>query len=53
MVPKLRKGSMFRLILEPRRRIDRALWVVVTEAYVTGLSVPHEFGCALLVKLKG
>jgi transposase-like protein len=34
-IPKLRKGSFFPLILEPRRRIDQALYAVVMEAYVT------------------
>ena len=28
-IPKLRKGSFFPSLLEPRRRIDRALWAVV------------------------
>ena len=37
-IPKLRKGSFFPSILEPRRRIDRALWAVVMEAYVAGVS---------------
>ncbi len=36
--PKLRKGSFFPLILEPRRRIDQALYAVVMEAYVHGVS---------------
>lgn len=31
-IPKLRKGSFFPSILEPRRRIDRALFAVVMEA---------------------
>ncbi len=35
-IPKLRKGSFFPLILEPRRRIDQALYAVVMEAYVAG-----------------
>jgi transposase-like protein len=30
--PKLRKGSFFATILEPRRRIDQALCAVVMEA---------------------
>ena len=34
-IPKLREGSFFPLILEPRRRIDQALFAVVMEAYVT------------------
>jgi putative transposase len=37
-IPKLRKGSFFPSILEPRRRIDQALYVVVMEAYVAGVS---------------
>jgi putative transposase len=37
-IPKLRKGSFFPVILEPRRRIDRALYAVVMEAYVNGVS---------------
>jgi putative transposase len=35
-IPKLRKGSFFPLTLEPRRRIDQALYAVVMEAYVAG-----------------
>lgn len=31
-IPKLRKGSFFPEILEPRRRIDQALHAVVMEA---------------------
>ena len=37
-IPKLRKGSFFPVILEPRRRIDQALYAVVMEAYVQGVS---------------
>ncbi|HEV8529167.1 MAG TPA: IS256 family transposase [Actinomycetes bacterium] len=37
-IPKLRQGSFFPVLLEPRRRIDRALWAVVMEAYVHGVS---------------
>ena len=37
-IPKLRSGSFFPSLLEPRRRIDRALWAVVMEAYVHGVS---------------
>ncbi len=37
-IPKLRKGSFFPSILEPRRRIDQALYAVVMEAYVAGVS---------------
>ena len=37
-IPKLRQGSFYPSLLEPRRRIDRALWAVVMEAYVHGVS---------------
>ena len=37
-IPKLREGSFFPSILEPRRRIDQALYAVVMEAYVQGVS---------------
>ena len=37
-IPKLRKGSYFPSILSPRRRIDQALYAVVMEAYVHGVS---------------
>jgi transposase-like protein len=37
-IPKLRRGSFFPSILEPRRRIDVALYAVVMEAYVHGVS---------------
>jgi putative transposase len=37
-IPKLRKGSLFPELLEPRWRIDQALYAVVMEAYVNGIS---------------
>src|SRR5437016_6176154 len=37
-IPKLRQGSFFPSLLEPRRRIDRALWAVIMEAFVHGVS---------------
>jgi len=37
-IPKLRRGSFFPEILERRRRVDRALYAVVMEAYVHGVS---------------
>jgi putative transposase len=37
-ISKLRRGSFFPSILEPRRRIDQALYAVVMEAYVAGVS---------------
>ncbi len=37
-IPKLRSGSYLPSILEPRRRVDQALYGVVMEAYVGGIS---------------
>jgi putative transposase len=37
-IPKLRSGSFFAALLERRRRIDQALYAVVMEAYVHGVS---------------
>jgi putative transposase len=37
-IPKLRQGSFFPVILERRRRIDQALYAVVMEAWVNGVS---------------
>ena len=37
-IPKLRTGSFFPTLLEPRRRVDVALHAVVMEAYVHGVS---------------
>jgi transposase-like protein len=37
-IPKVRSGPFFPSLLERRRRIDRALFAVVMEAYVHGVS---------------
>jgi hypothetical protein len=37
-IPKLRAGSFFPSLLERRRRIDKALFAVVMEAYLHGVS---------------
>src|SRR5262245_4561718 len=37
-VPRVRDGSFFPALLEPRRRAERALTAVVQEAYVHGVS---------------
>src|SRR5215218_6128191 len=37
-VPKLRQGSYFPSLLEPRRRAERALAAVVMQCYVEGVS---------------
>ena len=38
MIPKLRQGSFFPSLLEPRRRAEKALVSVIQEAYVHGVS---------------
>ena len=37
-IPKLRKGSYFPAILEPRRTAEKALIAVIQEAYIQGIS---------------
>ena len=37
-IPKLREGSCFPSLLEPRRRSERALLAVIQQAYVEGVS---------------
>jgi putative transposase len=37
-IPKLRQGSFFPDWLKPRRRVDKALYSVVMEAYTGGIS---------------
>lgn len=37
-IPKLRQGSYFPSLLEPRRRAEQALVAVIQEAYVAGVS---------------
>ncbi len=37
-IPKLRSGSFLPMILEPRRRVDQALYAVIMEAYIAGVS---------------
>ena len=37
-IPRLREGSYYPSFLEPRRRVERALYAVIAEAYVHGVS---------------
>ena len=37
-IPKLRSGSFFPVLLDRRRRVDQALFAVVMEAYLHGVS---------------
>src|SRR5690606_35845574 len=48
-IPKLRQGSFFPSLLERRRRVDQALFAVVMEAYVHGVSTRKvdDLVCAL------
>jgi putative transposase len=38
-IPKLRQGTFFPAMLERRRRVDQALFAVVMEAYLQGVSI--------------
>jgi hypothetical protein len=38
LIPQLRAGSFLPSILEPRRRVDQALYAVIMEAYIIGVS---------------
>lgn len=55
-VPKVREGSYFPSLLEPRRRSERALLAVVQQAYVEGVStrrvedLVQALGCASISK---
>ena len=46
-IPKFRAGSFLPSLLEPRRRIDRALWAVVMEAYGSIVEGVRESSAAL------
>jgi len=37
-IPKLREGSFFPSLLDPRRRVDQALWSVIAQAWIDGVS---------------
>jgi transposase-like protein len=38
LIPKQRAGSFLHSLLEPRRRVDQALYAVIMEAYIGGVS---------------
>jgi transposase-like protein len=53
-IPKLRRGSYFPAwLLEPRRRAEKALMQVVTEAYVCGVSTRRMDGLLQTLGLDG
>lgn len=37
-IPKLREGSFFPSLLNPRRRVDKALYAVICQAWIEGVS---------------
>lgn len=37
-IPKLREGSFFPTLLAPRRRVDKALYAVICQAWIDGVS---------------
>ncbi|HEX8981688.1 MAG TPA: IS256 family transposase [Ktedonobacterales bacterium] len=52
-VPRVRDGSYFPSLLEPRRRAERALVAVVQEAYVQGVSTRRVDDLAQTLGLNG
>jgi transposase-like protein len=52
-IPKLRQGTYFPTLLEPRRRHERALLAVVQEAYVQGVSTRNVDALAQALGLNG
>ena len=52
-IPKLRQGSYFPSLLEPRGRQERALLAVVQEAYVHGVSTRNVDALAQALGLNG
>ena len=52
-IPKLRAGTYFPSLLEPRRRHERALLSVVQEAYIHGVSTRSVDALAEALGLKG
>src|SRR5258708_9237796 len=52
-IPKLRQGTYFPSLLEPRRRHERALLAVVQEAYVHGVSTRNVRALAQALGLDG
>jgi putative transposase len=52
-IPKLREGSYFPSFLEPRRRSEEALFAVICEAYVHGVSTRKVEDLVLVLGLEG
>jgi transposase-like protein len=52
-VPRVRAGSYFPAMLEPRKRAEQALVAVVREAYVAGVSTRKVDGLVQALGLDG
>jgi transposase-like protein len=52
-IPKLRQGSYFPSLLEPRRRVEQALLSVIQEAYVLGVSTRKVEGLVRSLGMEG
>lgn len=52
-IPRVRDGSYFPSLLEPRRRAERALLAVVQEAYVSGVSTRRVDGLVRALGIEG
>ena len=52
-VPRVRDGSYFPSLLDPRKRAERALAAVVQEAYVQGVSTRRVDDLARALELQG
>lgn len=54
-IPRFRTGSFFPSLLEPRGRVDRALWAVVIVAYASGVctrkadELVAALGCEIVI----
>lgn len=52
-IPRLRQGSYFPSLLEPRRRVEQALLSVIQEAYVLGVSTRKVEGLVRSLGMEG
>ena len=52
-IPRLREGSYFPSLLEPRRRVEQALLSVIQEAYVLGVSTRKVEGLVRSLGMEG
>jgi putative transposase len=52
-IPRVREGSYFPTLLEPRRRVEQALLSVIQEAYVLGVSTRKVEGLVRSLGMEG